>query len=262
MRVTPEAAGADPFAGRPAIGVTGTPGEDGAECRVRSSYIEALEASGAAPVLFPSLVEPARRAGWLRTVDGLLLTGGPDVHPSLYGEEILDETVKTDVARDQLELPLVREALEAGLPVLAICRGIQVLNVALGGSLYQDLPRQAPSAIDHRQAKKTSEQERSEWSHTIRIRPGSHLERVAGASMVRVNSFHHQAIRRLAPGLEAVAWAEDDIIEAVELCGSAFVIGVQFHPEDMTATQPHARRLFDAFVEAARSWRAALHAAE
>ncbi|MGC8668894.1 MAG: gamma-glutamyl-gamma-aminobutyrate hydrolase family protein [Chthonomonadales bacterium] len=232
------------------IGVTAATSEDGAACSVRISYLRALTAAGAAPILLPNLDEAELRAAWLDRLDGVLLTGGADVDPALYGEEVLNGTVKTDGVRDRAELPLIRDAWARRMPILAICRGIQALNVALGGSLYQDLPSQKPSAIAHRQA-----QERCVCSHAIRIRTDSRLAQLSGTSTLQVNSFHHQAIRRLAPGLQAVAWAEDGVIEGVEAPASPFVVGVQYHPEDLADTQREARSLFEGFVAAAKAWR-------
>jgi len=235
----------------PVIGVTAGTSKDGGAPIVGSAYLRALTAVGAAPVVLPNFEDPSLQSAWLTHLDGLLLTGGADVHPARYGEDVLNDTVHTDTARDAAELPLIREAFLRGMPILAICRGIQVLNVALGGSLYQDLPSQLPSSVAHRQC-----HARSVCTHSIRIRGGTALEDLLGASRVPVNSFHHQAIRKLAQPLEAVAWAEDGVIEGVEAPSASFVVGVQFHPEDLIDTRPEARSLFHGFAAAARAWSA------
>jgi putative glutamine amidotransferase len=174
-----------------------------------------------------------------------LLSGGYDCDPCLFGEEKLNESVEIDSRRDEWELPLVRAAVERGMPILAICRGIQSLNVALGGTLYQDLPAQMPTDIHHRQT-----EGRAVATHSIEVDPNSRLAAIIGPNM-EVNSFHHQSLKRIADGLRVVASAPDGVIEAVEGTGEEFLIGVQFHPEEMVSGSRQAYALFEALTAAA-----------
>jgi putative glutamine amidotransferase len=182
----------------------------------------------------------------LDRIDGLLLSGGYDVCPGLFGEETLNDSVEIDGLRDEAEMPLIRAAVERDIPILAICRGVQILNVALGGTLIQDLPTQRDSRIRHRQ-----EGERQMSSHAVCIIPNSRLREIVGSDEVDVNSFHHQSLQRVADGLSVVATAPDGVIEAVERSDSRFVVGVQWHPEEMTEVSDEAKRLFESFVKAA-----------
>lgn len=191
-----------------------------------AQYMWAVERAGGVPLpLSPALgAESLRRL--VGMIDGLVLSGGEDVHPARYGEEPHPALGSVSPERDAMETAALAGALERDLPVLAICRGLQLLNVAWGGTLFQDLPAQRPGPLEHRQR---AEPERS-W-HTVTVAPGSRLHTVAGAAELPVNSFHHQGIRRLAAGLREVAWSEDGLIEGVEAEGEGWVVGVQWHPE-------------------------------
>jgi putative glutamine amidotransferase len=195
---------------------------------LNSSYVRALIAAGLTPLLVPPILDPAGAGGVVEAVSGLVLTGGEDLHPSSYGETPHARLEETDGARDAVEIALYRAARARGLPVLAICRGIQLVNVAEGGTLYQDLPSEQPSPINHVDPK---------GRHALRVAPGSLLHRAIG-DPASVNSRHHQAIKRLAPGLRAVAWAGDGVIEGVESGdGNApWLLAVQWHPEDDVET--------------------------
>ncbi|OGL11073.1 MAG: hypothetical protein A3I17_00415 [Candidatus Rokubacteria bacterium RIFCSPLOWO2_02_FULL_72_37] len=215
---------------------------------LNSAYVRAVELAGGAPVLLPPpLGADARDALWAR-LDGLVLTGGGDVDPRHFGEPRHPAVAEVSEARDALELELTRRALAQGFPLLAICRGIQVLNVALGGSLHQDIPSEPGSPLAHSQTER-----RHQPTHHVKVREGSRLAAILGTHEVDVNSFHHQALARLGRGLAAVAWAPDGIVEGVEETagGDRFVVGVQWHPEDLVEHDPAARRLFAAFVTAA-----------
>jgi putative glutamine amidotransferase len=235
----------------PLIGVTTsvTSGRAPERACVNAAYLLAVQQAGGVPVLLPPHLDTRSREALWERLDGLLLTGGGDVDPARYGETPHPSVSEVSGARDALEIDLTLRALERGLPLLAICRGIQVLNVALGGSLWQDIASQAGSAIAHSQTAP-----RHEPTHLVKVCvKGTRLGPIAAAPEIRVNSFHHQAVRRLGRGLRAVAWAEDDIVEAVDMPGAAgLVLGVQWHPEDLVAHDPAARRLFAALVEAAR----------
>jgi putative glutamine amidotransferase len=195
--------------------------------------------------------------GTLRAVyerlDGVFLTGGVDVDPSQYGEERQAGCDRADPARDWTELTLVRWALADDKPVLGVCRGIQALNVACGGSLYQEIAGQHPDAIKHDYFP-TAEYARDYLAHPVRLAAGSRLGRLLGADEVRVNSMHHQGVKRLAPDLAAVAFAPDGLIEGVERPGRSFVVGVQWHPEELADTQAPHRRLFTEFITAASAY--------
>jgi putative glutamine amidotransferase len=194
------------------------------------------------PVLLPTRSSiPAD----LSFVAGLLLPGGPDVDPLRYGQD-LDPSTEPDTESDQIEFALAEWALDKGVPLLAICRGVQVLNVALGGTLIQDLPQHAPSP-DPEQPRS-----RDEVAHTLRLDPSSRLRQIVGADEIQVNSMHHQGIDRLASGLVASAWAPDGLVEGVEVTGQRFVIGIQYHPEELAPHDPAAMAIFQAFAEAVR----------
>jgi putative glutamine amidotransferase len=187
-------------------------------------------------------------------LDGLLLSGGVDIHPTCYGEAIHDQCGRIDADRDEVELTLTGWALEDGKPLLGVCRGIQVLNVALGGSLYQDIKTQLPGALDHAW---DPEYPRQHLAHTITVTPASRLAQILAARSLSVNSLHHQAIKGLAPSLIATARASDGIIEAVEVSshsaeGHPFALGVQWHPEDLAPNGARQQALFDSLIEACR----------
>jgi putative glutamine amidotransferase len=226
-------------AARPRVGVT--------TCGQLSDYLDAVREAGGDPVVVRRAEDAVARGG----LDALVLTGGSDIDPALYGQSKHQTTDVAEPARDALEIDLARDAVERDLPLLAICRGIQVLNVALGGTLIQDLPSLAPAALDHDvRIPKTA------LAHDIVVSPGSKLadllpEGLDGAGCCRVNSRHHQALDRVAPGLQVVATAPDGVIEAVEHRDASFCLGVQWHPENFTRTGEF-RRLFDALVAAAR----------
>ena len=231
--------------GRPLIGLT--PSLDIEERRVwvRPAYMESVLAAGGLPVILPLTEEEDALREMLNRCDGILLTGGPDVEPARFGQADPTGTVVTCPPRDATELWLAREALAADKPLLAICRGIQVLNVALGGDLWLDLPSQRPSAIAHRQAAPGSE-----TTHSVRVLPDTPLWEICGRDSLRVNSLHHQAIRTLAPGLKLMAQAEDGLTEAAWLPGKCFVLGVQWHPELLSAHDEASRAIFRRFAEA------------
>ena len=210
---------------------------------LNTAYVRALDRAGLVPLALPTMLAPERAAQALQVgVRGLVLTGGEDVDPARYGRTPHDKLEDTDAGRDAAELALIAAARERRLPILGICRGIQILNVALGGTLYQDLGSERPGPVAH-----TGDDVR----HTVRIEPGSLLERTLGTGSATVNSRHHQAIRDLAPGLRAVAWTEDGLIEAVEAAdpNAPWMLAVQWHPEDLPGNL-NERALFDGFARA------------
>jgi len=213
------------------------------------AYVEAVRRAGGAPVLLPVSSDPDALRPPYALLAGLLLAGGGDVLPQHYGQTAQCRLMAVDEERDEAELLLARWALEDDLPTLAICRGIQVLNVALGGTLIQDIPSQVAGALVHHPGPAAP---RERPQHTVSVPAGSKLAAALGrpAAQVAVNSFHHQALLAVAPSLRAVAHAPDGIIEGLERPDRSFVIGVQWHPEEMAAGDATQAALFAAFVAA------------
>lgn len=220
---------------------------------MNQTYVRVLENLGALPVMIPLQMSDATLRGIFERLDGLFLPGGEDIDPSNYGAERHPQLGAPDKERDRTELFLTRWALEAGMPVLGVCRGVQMINVSCGGTLYQDLHSQRPDLAKHDYFPPTYERYRV--THQVAIEPDSRLARALG-TVHEVNSMHHQGIDQLGAGLRVVARAEDDLPEAVELPLLPFVVGVQWHPEELAKTDQHSNNLFYAFVEAAASdWR-------
>ncbi|MEA2387462.1 MAG: putative glutamine amidotransferase [Thermoleophilaceae bacterium] len=211
-------------------------------------YLRALAAAGAAPVVMPPL-DPEMVPSLLGGAAGVCLSGGPDIDPASYGAERRPETGPGDPAVDAFEIAVVREAERRGMPLLAICRGAQLLNVARGGDLYQDIPAEVGVTVDHR---RDEPGDPVIW-HEVVVEPGSLLARSLGVERLEANSFHHQAPHRLGDGLVAAAHAGDGVVEGIEVPGAEFELGVQWHPEAI-ADRPEQAALFRAFVEAARRY--------
>jgi len=221
---------------------------------VGDKYLKAILDSGAGqPVMVPAFGTEITPKVLLGRLDGLMLTGSPsNVHPERYGGAEARPEVALDPRRDATVLPLIDAALGAGVPLLAICRGIQELNVALGGTLHQHL-HEVPGRFDHRRPADQPYAKQYDPTHPIAIRPGSPLHRIAGATEARVNSLHGQGLDRVAPGLDVDATAPDGTVEAVSVTGArAFAIGVQWHPEWRVGENPFYLALFRAFGEACR----------
>jgi len=243
----------------PLIGITAGLGDDGSSrgdvkrYALAMTYVRAVERAGGLPIILPPQVGQVSEL--IALLDGVLLSGGGDIRPSRYGDAVEHpETYGIDDFRDEFELAVVRAALERELPLLGICRGIQVLNVALGGTLIQDIADEWGTTLEHRQSRR--EVPFSEPSHEVEVRGGSLLEAIYGASVVAVNSFHHQAVKIVAPGLQVVGWAPDGVIEGVEFPERRFVLGVQWHPEMMFEAHSEHLQPFRGLVEAAREARA------
>ena len=237
---------------RPRIGITGVSRvvQGNERTGVNVAYVSSVLRAGGLPLILSPLV-PAELTGALAdTLDGVLLTGGEDVAPSLYGAAPHPALGDVDPRRDQLEAGLVRAAHERGVPVLGICRGIQLINAAMGGTLWQDLATELPEALAHNQ-----QAGRTARTHSVTTLAGTRVAAAAHAGSFEVNSFHHQAVRRLAPGLVATATAPDGIIEAVESApGAPWLLAVQWHPEEFHAESVAVDRgLFAALIAAARS---------
>ncbi len=211
------------------------------------SYLRAIAGAGGAPVLIPLDLEKSALQAVFERLDGLLLPGGVDLSPDHYGEAPHEKLGQVSEALDRAELDLARWAVAADRPLLAICRGIQVLNVALGGTLYQDIATQLPDALEHHRFRSRGYAP-DDRAHRVQVAPGSRLAAALDAETVTTNSRHHQAIKRLASELVAVAHTDDGLVEGVEMPAACFVVGVQWHPENLVAHDPHMHRLFETFV--------------
>ena len=214
---------------------------------LKSAYMQMLEGLGALPVIMPLTTDKAVQDRYLDLCDGLLLSGGADIDPVHYGEvnEGLCSTISP--LRDAVELKLCRMAVERDMPVLGICRGHQVLNVALGGTMYQDLKIQQGTSFEHMVPDPVGG-----MVHEVAIVPGSPLAELQGMKSMMVNSRHHQAIRDAAPGLVVQATSPDGVIESVYLPGRRFVWGVQWHPESVWEISAENRKIAEAFLRAAK----------
>ncbi len=230
---------------RPVIGVTCCYQEETSRYCLAGDYVQAVKCSGGLPVILPHGQREDIRY-LLDVLDGLLLSGGGDLDPFYFGEEPWPENGSIDPERDLFELELVKCALSMGMPVLGICRGVQVLNVAAGGGVCQDINRLVNNPCKHMQ-------QAPRWypTHSIKIRKDTLLFDILGVSKVRVNSFHHQMVGKLAPGFVIVAESIDGVIEAIEREEkTSFALGVQFHPENMWERYPVFLQLFVALVSA------------
>ena len=223
---------------------------DGVErVRLNAAYVRALESVGLVPVIVPPLADASAVDRVLDIVHGLVLTGGEDVEPSRYDQDPHPELGAVNRARDETELALLAAARRLALPTLAICRGVQLMNVGFGGTLVQDLPSQQTDAHEHEH-----DDRRASRVHAVRVDPSSRLSTVVGDQSLHVNSVHHQAIDRLGQALRPNAWADDGVIEGVESDDPRWwMLGVQWHPEELVGTpEPWDRRLFAAFADACR----------
>ena len=236
----------------PLIGISGSMNDPENQIFLVRSYMQVILHAGGVPVLLSPDMEQTALEDCLDQLDGLMLAGGGDVVPSRFGEEPIQELGETTPVRDEFELRLLPAAIRRNMPVLGICRGIQVMNVALGGTLYQDLPAQYqpahPPLLAHKQT-----QPYETPTHSVELQPSSQLYRLTGQKELQVNSMHHQAIEALADGLMISGRAADGTIEAVECLDLPFFLGVQWHPERLSDEASH--RLFAGFVEAAQTYR-------
>ncbi len=214
-------------------------------CQCGNTYLKALVDSGAYPVILPPIPNRESVKRLLDGVDGLLVTGGGDIDPELYGEPRHPKCGIPDSDRDEIEISAVKVAIEMGIPVFGICRGHQVLNVALGGTLIQDIPSQVSNSITH------SEEGNRRPLHNVEISDGTMLKEIERENPIMVNSIHHQAVKKLGDGLRVSAKSEDGVIEAIESADGRPVLSVQWHPEENTNEYPQFRKLFEWFVSQA-----------
>ena len=226
------------------IGITPAQDEKG-NITVNQDYLDAVARTGAVPVLLPLIEDEESQFALLSRIDGLLLSGGPDIDPKLYGEEIIPQCGEISALRDAVEIGLFLKAMDIDLPVLGICRGIQVMNVALGGTLYQDIETQLEGAVKH-----PCYDTPRDKVHEVTVIENSLIHRIAGLKRFSVNSRHHQGVKRLGHGLVATAYSKDGLIEAVDYPQAKFVTAIQWHPESLSDRFPEAQGIFNAFAEA------------
>ena len=238
------------YNGKPVIGLTSSfeRVEDASKVFLPHAYFDAVRHFGGIPMLIPVYATDAERMYLLDQCDGLVLTGGDDIDPIRYGEQIWNDTVEPAPERDEAEWKVCSMALERKIPILGICRGFQLLNVFLGGSLYQDLPTQYTSDIGHRMEKPDIR-----TSHSCVIDIQTPLYKWVGEAQIGVNSHHHQAVKDLAPGLAAMASATDGLVEAFYRPECRFCWGVQWHPEKIWQIEPSSGKVFEAFMDACRT---------
>jgi putative glutamine amidotransferase len=213
---------------------------------LRRDYYEAILMAGGVPILLPNAEDISQVEPLFELLDGLMLTGGGDLHPSQFGQEPHPKLGETTQARDNLELAAFRFMYEHQKPILGICRGLQVINVALGGTLHQDLSCLPFSTLKH-----TDSDQSGRVFHNVSITDGSRLHSIVGANTIETNSSHHQVVDKLGQGLTATAFAPDGVLEAFEHSDYNFLISVQWHPERIT-DRDHSKKLFQAFADTAK----------
>lgn len=232
---------------KPIIGVMPLWDDDKESVWMLPGYLDGVQDGGGVPFVFPFSADENDLRRLANLCDGFLFTGGHDVAPAMYREAPLAGLVSCCEKRDRMESFVLRAAIDGDKPLLGICRGLQLVNAALGGTLYQDLPSQRPSAVTHRQRPPYSAP-----AHEVALAGGSPLRELLGVERLAVNSYHHQAVKALAPGLEAMAFSPDGLVEALRLPGHRFLWAVQWHPEYSRATDASSREIFRAFVRAAQ----------
>lgn len=239
----------------PVIGITGYADRSARPPNISifalsQTYVRAVASAGGAPVILPPYLKRPLLRALFEGIDGLLLSGGGDIHPSAFNQPDQGLLWRVDRERDQTELSLARWALSENLPVLAICRGIQVLNVVSGGTLVQDIPTEVPGALSH---SSVAGRPLPKIAHTVNVEADTRLASLIGAGDVEVNSAHHQAVDIVGDGLLITARAPDGVAEGLEAAHHPFCIGVQWHPEVMIESAPRMRRLFEGLIEAAHT---------
>lgn len=238
---------------KPRIGITMFNGQEGPRryTKVQRTYVESILAAGGVPVLIPSGPPPEMAQEFLTTLSGIIFTGGEDISPIVYGEDPIKELGVTDIGRDRWEIALYRGAIAKQLAILGICRGVHLMNVAEGGTLYQDVNAQTGTAIGHFPRDIPMET----FHHYIDIDDGSNLSRIYGTTRLLVNSFHHQAVKEVAPVFRATAKSADGIVEAIEHVDRPEVLAVQFHAEALPPAGEPYPAIFRHLVAAATAHR-------
>jgi len=237
---------------KPVIGIT-TALIQGAKkmyATVSNNYVHSVERAGGIPLLLPIVAAPETRERYLSLIDGLLVTGGDEgVNPQLYGENPVRQLECICPERDQSEVHLINESMQRNIPTLGICRGMQTMNVACGGSLYQDIFTQVDASLGHLPKNMPVDS----VYHAVTFEEGSKLESIFSTNRLMINSFHHQAVKDVAASFTVTARSDDGIIEAIEHQNHPFAIGVQWHPEDLTLKHSHFLELFSALVRASNT---------
>ena len=231
---------------KPMIGLTPSVSDNKKQNVQNRDYADAVIRSGALPVILPVCTERDVLDGYFERFDGIVFTGGADLSPSLYGHEPIPECGETEPVRDDMEMYLMRRCLNEGKPFLAICRGFELFNAALGGTLYQDIAAQRPDSLFHPCYDRPADQ-----VHAVRIESDTRLMQIEQMKEIKVNSRHHQGVWQVGEGLTISAKASDGLIEGLELPGHPFAVGVQWHPETLSSYAPEAQRLFNALKAAA-----------
>ena len=232
---------------RPVIGVMPLVDEDKESLWMLPGYFDGIMEAGGIPIMLPLSDDSDMLVQCAEMCDGFLFTGGQDVSPKIYGESPLDDSVVCCAARDAMEGIILRYALEKDKSVLGICRGIQLINASIGGTLFQDLPKQHPSSVEHHQ-----KQPYSEPAHRVNVLKGTPLYELLGKEELAVNTVHHQAVKDVSPELEKMAVSEDGIVEAVYHPQHRFIWAVQWHPEYSHVKDADSRKIFQRFVESAK----------
>lgn len=230
---------------KPIIGISCSNSESSSS--VSKSYCNAVTQSGGIAVMIPVTTDSTTLRDVLSCLDGIIMTGGGDIHPSYFGEQMVDECGTPDATRDKYDILLIKMAAQQCIPMLGICRGEQLINVAFGGTLYQDLPSQFPSdtLLQHRNV-----------NHRVITDPTSWIANITGADSFESNTYHHQAVKDIAPGFKVTGWSEDRVIEVIENIDGYPIWGLQFHPEKMFGFNPQvAQAIFDFFIKKASTYR-------
>lgn len=233
---------------KPMIGVTPQFDSEHNRVKIESAYFTAVKEAGGVPILLPLHNNVSDLKELVEHLDGVIFSGGPDVNPRYFGEEAIPECGVIVKERDELELSLLPLIMERKVPILGICRGIQLINIALGGDIYQDIKAQTDLSIKIAHYQKSKD---STATHKVSVVSGSLLSRILGEDEIWVNSFHHQSVRRIADGLTVAAYSSDGLVEAVTKEDYPFFLAVQWHPEELFATDRYAQQIFHEFVIAA-----------
>ena len=231
---------------KPLIAIIGAVDDD-RTINLQNMYNKAIEMAGGIPFVIPYTESDEILTHYAEMCDGVLFSGGCDIEPQKYGEEKKEKCGNIQLFRDKLELEFFKKAFQAKNPIMGICRGVQLINVALGGTLYQDIPSEIPSEIAHRQT-----EPRTMPSHEVNILSDTPLMELIGKERMSANSFHHQSIKALGEGLEVMALADDGIIEAIFYNGENYIFGYQWHPERLATSDADNKALFENFIAAAR----------
>lgn len=238
---------------KPIIALTPGHNLDTQDVFLRPTYLKAIAAAGAVPVMLPLEASPDDYRQMAEMFDGFLFTGGPDAHPFLFGEDTCQGCGSVSPKRDSMELALLSHVMKTGKPILGICRGIQIINIGLGGTIYQDISSQYYEPMEKKTGFFPAHRQPFGYelpSHTVSLAPGSRLAQISGCQSIKVNSMHHQAVKDPAPGLTVCGTASDGLIEAVEMPDYPWLTAVQWHPEYLWERDPAAAALFSCFVKA------------